>query len=99
MENIVEQFTDRIIKVRNNRERYIYVLLVKDSTGDGSKILYIEQDGMYSRTSIKFGSDYAKFLLIPITEEIEAYNKYFYQFFEPTERMKNYIKKMEENKK
>lgn len=99
MENIIGQFTNRIIKKCSNMEKYIYVLVVKDSISDGSKILYIEENGMYSRTSIKFGSDYAKFKLIPITEEIEAYNKYFYQFFEPTERMKNYIKKLEENKK
>ena len=93
METIIEQFTNRIIKVSNHKDRYIYVLAVKDSMNDGSKILYIEQDGMYSRTSFKYGNEYAKFKLIPITEEIEAYNKYFYQFFEPTERMKNYIKK------
>ena len=99
MENIIGQFTNRIIKVSNHKDRYIYVLAVKDSMGDGSKILYIEENGMYSRTSIKFGSDYAKFKVIPIAEEIEAYNKYFYQYFEPTERMKSYIKKLEENKK
>jgi hypothetical protein len=37
--------------------------------------------------------------VIPVAEEIDAYNKYFYQYFEPTERMKAYIKKLEENKK
>lgn len=99
MENVIEQFTNRIIKRYTNKEKYIYVLQFKDSHENGSNIEYIEQDGGYSRNSIKFGNEYAKYKVIPITEEIEAYNKYFYQYFEPTERMKNYIKKLEENKK
>jgi hypothetical protein len=99
MENVIEQFTNRIIKKYAKREEYIYVLQFKDSHQNGSNIEYIEQNGDYSRTTIRFGSDYAKFKVIPVAEEIDAYNKYFYQYFEPTERMKAYIKKLEENKK
>lgn len=98
MENIIEQFSNRIIKVCNKNERYIYVLQFKDSHENGSNIQYIEQNGDYSRNTIRFGSEYAKFMLIPVAEEIEVYNKYFYQYFEPTERMKAYMKKLEENK-